>query len=77
MKYLLPFLAACSSVPEECEPQLEKVEQVCDSASVVGKNDNKDLYEAIDQFKLCAGDAYKVICHDDSWQNFLTVEERR
>ena len=80
-KYLLPFIFGCSAIdlPDEtqelCGDKIDLVEAACERASVVGANDNKELYDAIKEFKMCAGKQYKVICSDDGWTNILTISE--
>jgi len=76
---LLPgiaLIASCTGIPGECEPQLERAELACDSASVVGENDNRELYKAVDDLKACVGEDVRVVCSDDSWQNILTVTRK-
>jgi hypothetical protein len=75
MKALPLFLlTSCLSTPPECEDELTKVERACASASVVGSNENKELYDAVREFKQCAGERFKLICSDDGDNNILTIK---
>ena len=76
MKYLLPLMIGCSQVPEECQPQLARTEQECQSASVIGENNNTELYRAINELKSCVGEEIKVVCSAPSrlTDNRLTIK---
>lgn len=74
----LPLLAllGCSQVPEECQPQLDRTTEACESADVIGTHENKELHKAVDDLKACIGYDVKVICSDDGWQKALTITKR-
>jgi hypothetical protein len=79
MKELLPLtlLAACTpKYEEQCPKETHALEQACDNANVVGEHPNTELHEAVTRFKMCAGEAYKVICSDDGYTNILSIEKR-
>lgn len=75
-KYLLPLLIGCTEVPEECQPQLDRTEQACDNASVVGTNSNPELHSTIDDLRECLSYDVRIVCNDDGWQKILTVSRR-
>lgn len=78
-KYLLP-LALASCTPEyelECPTEVARLEEACDNTSVIGKNDNRELIEAINATKRCVGEDLRIICHNDGWSNFVTYEKRK
>lgn len=78
MKYLLP-LALASCTPEyekQCPEETQALEDACDNASVIGEHPNTELHEAVERFKMCAGEAYKVICSDDGETKILTITRR-
>ena len=77
MKYLLTLALASCTPGSECPTEVARLEEVCDSTSVVGKNDNKELIEAINATKQCIGEDLKIICHNDGWSNFVTYEKRK
>lgn len=78
-EYFLPLaLASCASEYEEqCPAETQALETACDNTSVVGKNDNRELIEAISATKQCIGEDLKIICHNDGWSNFVTYEKRK
>ena len=77
-KLLLPLLIGCTDIPEECQPQLDRTEQACQSATVIGANPNEGLYTAIDELKACVGEDVKVICSNPGYgePKILTVSRR-
>lgn len=79
MKYLLTLaLASCTpGYEEQCPVETQALEEACDSTSVVGKNDNRELIEAVNATKRCIGGNLRIICHDDGWSNFVTYEKRK
>lgn len=65
MKYLpLALLTSCTDLPEECQPQIDHFEEVCSRSEVIGSNDNRELYEALDRVQACTGDQVHAVCSD-------------
>lgn len=83
---LLPTLAltACTKVTsnlpdttaERCAPQIQQVIDACEGAkSVIGTNDNKELYSAVDAAKQCLGERVRIICHDTGFNRSVSVQQ--
>lgn len=72
-KYLLSFIVGCSAIDlddeaqERCGDKIDRVEEVCEQADVIGTNDNSELYKAVDDLKECIGYNVRVICSDPGY----------